>query len=686
MANQVLEAFIKLFADDTRLKQQMGALKAEAEKAGADVSRAFEGGTARGAPGRAPGGAKGLAERFGIGGLGQAARTAGAGRLGGLASLAGRDPRLAAAAGGALIAANYVRQVKAATEAEQELARARESGDPAAVNALLTKRTTALKELEDTAREAIQPVTGLESAVRKALGTFALAWETIAGPGMAARRKQVEDATKAATEMWEAFGAPQLAVEGMKRANAELKAAGEAAVKAAEDTMSYSAAIDMLIKAKQAEAEATRKSIDAELQALIARKDISDAEKAARIKDNQERRKQVDVTLGRDLKAINDDRRKQMGEMEALEIEHTQKLVSLAQQRHDAIVQTLGQIVEIESATTLSLEETYRARFALQAESTQNAIDALEKETAARRKALEARLGGAQGQERVKLERQLTQLTEEQEGKRTEIEGRNIADRLRLFRQAQQEKIGLQERVFGIERMLGERSLHDDLARQSAIAAGARAGSQTQLRALEAVAQSVKALSDQAKQFVGEALAAQDAVARKAGAAAPEFVSRESLAQAAAQRLTQLEEAQRTFTMGGQIGREEAQALAGGELGRLQQQKAAGQREIAGVLGRGPGFGPALGATADPATAFAEQINLAFEKPIDTFTTQVGPAFASMVSKANPQFQEMTDLWSKAVDAMVKKAEDGSSKMGAALYENFKTRLVRDLEREVKTF
>ena len=49
MAGPVLEAFIKLFADDTRLKQQMGALKVEAEKAGADIRRAFTTGSARGA-------------------------------------------------------------------------------------------------------------------------------------------------------------------------------------------------------------------------------------------------------------------------------------------------------------------------------------------------------------------------------------------------------------------------------------------------------------------------------------------------------------------------------------------------------------------------------------------------------------------------------------------------------------
>jgi hypothetical protein len=686
-ANPVLEAFIKLFADDTRLKQQMGALRAEAEKAGADVSRAFEQGTARGGPALPQFGTT-VAGRFGgIGGLGRAAGLAGAGRLGGLARLAGAHPGLAIGAGATLAAANYVKQIKAATEAEQELARAREGGDPAAVTALLTKRTTALRELEDTAREAIQPVTGLESAVRKALGTFAFAWEEIAGPGMAQRRKEVEDATKAAEDMWKAFGAPHLAIDSLKRSAAEMQANAQVAVKAAEDTLSYSAAVDMLITAKEKEAEASRKAIDLEIERIRLDQTKTVPQRMAEIGAAQERRADIEKKLARDRAQIEQDRRRQLGEMEATEIEHTAKITSLAQQRHDAIIDTLGSIVETEAATTSSLEQTFRARAALMAEGTRSALDALEKETAARRQAIQARMGGAVGQERVRLERELTLVAEEEATKRTQIEGRAMADRLRLVRQAQQEQIALQERVFAIQRSLGERSLHDDLARQTSIARGAQAGSQTQLRALEQVAQMTKALSDQAKEFLSSALAASDEVARKAGREPSRFVSATgigaSLAATTAERFTQLQAAERTFQAGGEIKREDFESLMRGELDRLRTQREAGLRTLAQNVGQ-TGIGVPAGDLTQ--AAFGEQIARAFEKPIDTFTSQVGPQFASMVSKAAPQFDEMTDLWSQAVDKMVKKAEDGSSKMGAALYETFKTRLARDLDREVKTF
>jgi hypothetical protein len=260
-------------------------------------------------------------------------------------------------------------------------------------------------------------------------------------------------------------------------------------------------------------------------------------------------------------------------------------------------------------------------------------------------------------------------------------------------RQAQQEQLAFTERVYAIQTMLGERTLANELSRQAAIARGAAAGSQTQLKALEQVAQQTKALSEQAKQFLGQALSASDELARKAGREAPVLVSKEQLAQDAAERQRQLEEAQRVFDTGGQISREDFQALAGGGLEGLRDQKRAGQSALAGEMARtsvarGRPLSDFLspGGTPDPAAAFAEQINTAFTSPMDLFEKQVGTQFASVVAKAGPHFAELSVLWGEAVDAMVKKAESGSSKMGAALYETFKAKLTKDLEREVKTF
>jgi hypothetical protein len=736
MPEPTLEAFIRLTVDDALIKAKMGALRGEALKWGEQVGQAFQEGTAKGGEtwrrrfgtgvpttgfgpvrqtvatfqgrfgefvrrqregmaggpggimgglggaGAGPGGRGGFG---GIGVLGRAAGLAGAGRLGGLARLAGADPRAALAVGATLAVTNYVNQIKQAAEAERELNRALKERDPEAVNAILVKRVSALKDLEDAAREAYQPVTSLETAVRAALGQFALSWEQLTGPGMANRRKQVEEATKAATEMWEAFGAPKLAIDAQKRAAAETQALGAAQLKAAEDTMSHFAAIGLLIKAKEDDAKASKDLIDLEIERIRLDKSKPDPQKEKEIEDARGRKRAIDKKFVQDRKEIWREERQQLGEMEAAEIEHTAKMTSLAQERRDVIVETLGSIVETEAATNLSLQEAFRARAAIMAEGTKNALDRLKEETAARRQSLEARLGGATGQERVRIERELTQLTQEEETRRTKIVGDAVADRLRLLRQAQQEQIAIQERVFAIQRMLGERSLHDDLQRQTAIAQGARAGSQTQLKALEQVASLTKGLSDQAKDFLNTALAASDELARKQGRA-PGPVSMTGLgglAQTAATRFAQLTAAERTFQTGGEIAPEDVRAIFGGELDKLRQQREAGLKTLAQNVGR---FGGGIPGGDLTQVAFGEQIARAFEKPIDTFTSQVGPQFASMVSKAAPQFDEMTDLWSQAVDKMVKKAEDGSSKMGAALYETFKTRLARDLDREVKTF
>jgi hypothetical protein len=726
MANPTLEAFIRLVVDDSLVKAKMGALRAEAIKGGEEFSQAFQEGTAKGAkaggptwqrfgqtyagrygdwlartrgmgggpggimggpggPGAGPGGAGGFR---GIGALGRVAGLAGAGRLGGLARLAAVHPGAAIAAGATLAATNYVNQIKQATEAERELNRALQERDPEAVNAILVKRTSALKDLEAAAREAYQPVTSLETAVRAALGQFALSWEQLTGPGMANRRKQVEEATKAAEEMWKAFGAPQLVIESLKESAAEMQANAEVAVKAAEDTLSYNAAVDMLIKAKEKEAEATKKQIDLDIEKIKLDTKKTVPQRFDEVKRLEERRAGIDRKLARDRAQLEQDRRAGLGEREAVEREHTAKMVGFQRQRHDAIVDMLGSIVEIEAATNLSLEETYRARMAIMQESTAGQLEALKEQTQLRREALQAQLEGATGKERVQIERELTQLKEEEETKRTQIEAKHLVERLRLYRQAQQEQIALQERVFAIQRMLGERTLQDDLARQTAIATGARAGSQTQIKALEQVASLTKALSDQAKEFLTSALAASDELARKAGREPSKTVSigglGTSLAAQTAERFKKLEEAERTAQVGGEISREDYEAIfMRGELAKLRTQREAGLKRIAQNIGQ---FGGGIPRGDLTQAAFGEQIAGAFEKPIDTFTAQVGPQFAAMVDKAKPEFLEMEAIWAKTIDAMVKKTEDGTSKMQIAMYGNFKAWLARDLDREVKTF
>jgi hypothetical protein len=723
---EILGASIKLVADDTRLRAQIDGLKADAQKFGQEFIQAYQAGMAKGGPahrrfagpewwesrlgggggGRAGlgggpggimggpgGGGEGPGGRFGGLGrreIGHITRAAGLGEAGRLAGLAKAHPYVAIAAGAVGVLASYVKVAKEAADAQRELTRAQESGDPAAVNALLEKRVAAVRDLTDAYEQAHQPVTGLESRIQRLIGTAQLAWEAIAGPGLEARKKQVEDATKAAAAMWEAFGAPKLAVEQLKRSASELQAVGQAAIKAAEDTMAYSAAVNILVMAKQQDEKATEQALQAELDLLEVRRKagtITVEEYGAKVRDIQQRVGEARRKLARETKETRQDERHQLAEMAAAETEYTAKSTALAQERRDAIVQTLGQIVEIEAATTLSLEQAYRARGTIIQEGARNALEQLKTQADAQRAALQQRIEGAQGQERVRLERELTLVTEQENTKRAQIEEKYLVDRLRLYRQAQQEQIALQERVFAIQRMLSERTLQDDLSRQTAIARGAQAGSQTQIKALEQVASLTKALSDQAKEFLTSALAASDELARKAGREPSKFVSfgglGTSLAEQTATRFAQLTEAERVGRAGGMVSREDFEALMRGELDKLRTQREAGLKRLAQNVGQ---FGGGIPRGDLTRAAFGEQIAGAFEKPIDTFTAHVGPQFASMVDKAKPEFLEMSEIWAKTVDTMVKKTEDGTSKMEKALYQNFKAWLARDLDREVKTF
>jgi len=758
---KVLEAFVKLFADDAELRKTFAGLEGGARKAGTAAGLSFSEGLNQsiaqnvtpkrvgdrgfvpptvggrgvdlGSPfsrgfqqfktarelatigpggivpgGGGPGGGGGFGRGagggglLGGGGLAQISRAAGFGGIGARLGLLA-NPATAIPAAALSAVTLYAKGVKAATDAERELARSRDAGDLEGVVTIFQKASAAVREYDADVLAASDTAPGLEAATRRALAGVSIAFQELTGRGIKQLQKEADAAKKAASDMWEAFGRPQLAVSGIKRQGDELARTAEIALKAAADTMSYNAAVDLLVKAKQRQADAERRTIEIEKGKILEdrnNKIITEAEAVDKLADANERLGGVQRKLGQDLAQVERDRRQKLAEMDAAEIDHTAAIEQLQRERRDSIVSSLGEVLEIEAQANLSLKQTFAARQALQAETTKNALESLKAETAARRASLTARLGGAQGEERVKIERELTILTEQENAKRTQIEVRAAADRIRLARQTQQELIAQTEQIFAIQRTLGQRSLRDDLDRFASTAAGARAGSKVQLDALAKVAASAKALADQARQFLGEALAASDRLAQSRGLDPSAFVSLTQLAQDAADEMTRLEEAQRTLAIGGEISRADFQALAGGQLERLRSQADAGRSATAADLARlsvdsGQGIGAfqaGLGGAGGLGTrqgVLGAQLGEAFSEPADIFRRSVGgmtDALDGLVKSVDSDFKDLETIVDRSMTAIEQRVQRASSTVRTSLKQAIKTDIARELDRDLKTY
>ena len=738
---KVLEAFVKLFADDAELRKSFQGLERDASRAGARIgtnfSEAMQGSVTPTRAGQArplqlprvggrevdisspfsrgfqqfktarelaqlppgvggpilPGGGGGGGGGGGFlgGGLSQISRAAGLGGIGArLAALA--NPATAIPAAVLTSLTLYVKGVKAAADAERELAKAREAGDLEGVTAIFQKAGAAVKDYDADVLASADTTVGLEGATRRVLGGLTVAWSELSGRGIGQLTKEAAAAKKAATEMWETFGRPGLAVTGIKREGDDLALVAENALKAAGDAMSYNAAIDLLVRSKQRQVDADVRTIEIEkgrIRLDLVQGKITEAEATDRLADAEARLGSVKAKGAQDIAQSEQDRRRKIAEMDALETEHTAAMAQQQRERRDAIVSALGEVVEIEARTNLSLKQTFNARTALQAETTKNALESLKAESDARRAALQARIGGATGEERVRLERELTLVTEQETTKRNQIELKAATDRIQLARQTQQELLAQTEQIFAIQRTLGQRSLREDLDRFASTAAAAKAGSKVQLDALAKVAASAKALSDQAKQFLSEALATSDAVAQREGRDSPEMVSLAQLAQDAATQQTRLEEAQRTLETGGQISRTDFQALAGGQLDRLRAQRDAGRGALARQIGESGGQVGGLGNLATPGSLFASQLGEAFTEPADIFRRSAGgmtDALDGLVKSADSDFQALEAIVDRSMTAIEQRVQRTNSTLRTGLRETVKTDIARDLDRDSKLY
>lgn len=774
----VLEAFVRLFADDAELRKSFGALPGVARQAGDAAGLAFSEGLNRSitqqavTPGRATGArplqlprvggrevnlsspfskgfqqfkqARELADIQGGGGLGDAldnlgrtgnaaketgeqfhgARTAA--RLFGTTIASEVNPgfgefvsasvhgaqsmgAFGAALGATLaVAAIYITRLKEATDFQIKFAQAQASGDPAKAEASFKESKASLDKLQQLQKEA--------AAGPGAVGgpppfqAFFANLQLLFGAGVKDLQKRAREGAGLVAKTFAESTVPKQGLEAEASRLRLLTQTLGIERQAAESADALRASTEKLAAARRDSGEVEAKKIELERLPIIKElaeslgkvgddaKAAAEVEAVAKGKLADVDRRAADVRKGAaaDIAQIRRDGIRDAAAAAAAEIDATEKIRATVDQRRDAIVGALSALIEIEAQTNLSLKQAFIARQAIQVEETKNALESLQKETDAKRAAARERLADSP----IALERELTQLTEQETTKRQQIELKAATDRIQLARRTQQELLAQTEQIFSIQRTLGQRSQQDDLARFASTAAAAQAGSKTQLDALAKVAASSKALADQAKQFLGEALAASDQLAQSQGKDLSEFVSLNQLATDAAAEQARLEAAQRTLSIGGEIKREDFQALQGGALERLRAGAEAGRGVTAADLARmsvdsGQGLGAfqagldGAGGLGTRQSVFGAQLGEAFSEPADIFRRSVPgmtDALEGLVSSGEQAFQDLETVAVASFRRIEAEARRTGSVVGESLVQRAKDSIARDLDRDLKLY
>jgi hypothetical protein len=477
MATKVLDAFISLFADDTKLRESFQGLVPEAKRAGLSISEAFGQGM-RGGPSGGPqeasqgplGGGqidpakfkplfdKGPVDdyRFSVRDAAGTVHILAGNILSELNPALGqfgsvgleairhlRDMGIGMAAGGAAAAASalalalWVGRVKEGIDAQVALANAIRRGNFSAVSGLIDKTDTAIGKFEKQAELAAQQITGIKSASEIVVSY----WANVFGPGIDELRDRMAKETEAAKKLFVTQGAP-----------------------------------------------------------------------------------------------------KWQGEDLAFRRRHLDALIALNQASLDA-----------EGTQTRSLAEAFRARTDLLRAETQSQLDALAEQSATKRNVIQERLKVALDPERLQLERDLINITQEETAKRTEIQAQAIGKSIQLFEQDRQARIKMSTDLFAIEKTLGTQAADAEVERWAKVARAAAAGSQVQIDALNKVAQAQKDLQTAGQSLLDQSLSAVDAEAARKGKPSPKWISKDQIASATRDQERRAAETQRTFDRGGRV-------------------------------------------------------------------------------------------------------------------------------------
>jgi len=609
------------------------------------------------------------------------------------------------------VVALYASHLKDATDFQVKLNLAAKSFDPAAAGALLQEAIAGLEKFQQLKREAAEGAGAVGGP--PPFRAFFANLQLLFGAGVDELTKRARDAAAVTAKSFAEVTAPKQALQGeIDRLKLLAQAVGMDRA-AAESSDALRASVEKLTEARTAQAEAEASLISRDRLAVIkelaaALEAVGDDSKAAaaaqavatgKLADIDRRALQARQQGAQDVAQLQRDGIRDAGALAAAEITATEKIAATVSRRRDAIFAALKDMVEAQAQTSASLEAIFGARRQLEEASTQGALQDLVRESEARRAAARETFADRP----IALERELTQITAEETTKRTEIAAKAVSERIALAQRETQELISRAQMFFQLQKDLGQATLQDELRRQTDIAQAAVAGSKVQLDAIAQVGKLVAQQAAEAKAFLSQALAASDALRQKAGIEPSAFVSGASLARDAATRARQLEEAQKTFTSGGAITREDFQALAGGQLKQFQDQQKAGAAALAQQsvdLGQSPeAFAAGLQGPGGRGAPFEAQLAQAFTPPEDMFKTTIGQrlsdqvdeavakatsSFTDLVTKGSESFQELMATAAAAFgnieklvagtwDRIIAKTQDGTSQLGASI-----TRMVED--------
>jgi len=757
MPSSILEAFIRLFADDTALRKSFADLPATALRAGSEVGARFSEGTRQGfaaavTPGRATqarqlilptvGGrevdlsspftkgaqqfrmeqdvARAIQSGAGTQGLGlEIPGTLGKFREA-MRGLPGENDRAAASfkgmreaarifgstiaaevspAFGELVAATahgarsmgalgagigatlavvalYASHLKDATEFQVKLNLAAKSFDPAAAGALLQEAIAGLEKFQQLKREAAEG--------RGAIGgpppfrAFFANLQLLFGAGVDELTKRARDAQAQMAASFAEVTAPKQALQG-EIDRLKLLAQGiDMERQAAESADALRASVDKLVAARQEQADAEAALISRERLGIIkefaaALEAVGDDSKAAAEAEAVAKGKWAEVDRralqarkqgAQDIAQLQRDGIRDAGALAAAEINATEKIRATVSRRRDVIVDTLKAYLEAQTETSGSLEAIFQARRQLEETATRATLENLAQETAARKAAAAETFAD----QPIALQRELTQITEEETTKRTEILAKSVQNSIQLAQRERQERIAKAEQLFSIARILNQRRLQDDLDTQSAIAKAAQAGSQVQIAALQKVAEIQAQLQTQGRAAITQGIAILQQQSQRIGLEGPAFISLRSIQEGVDRQRKRDEEIRRQLEAGGSVRTEEAQAA-------LQNQPFFDQFKQ---------FGDAMGSAFRSAVtplrdAFTEEIGPALTDQLGQLTAQASDAFAGLVTGAIPALANLEKLFGDTWDRIVAKTQDGTSRLVSSITRMVEETIARGL-------
>lgn len=565
------------------------------------------------------------------------------------------------------VVALYASHLKDATAFQVELNLAAKSFDPAAAAGLMQKAIAGLEQFQQLKREAAAPPGGPASFGAFDFPRLFAKAQLAFGAGENELRTRARASQAELAKSFAEVTVPKQALQG-EADRLKLLAQGIGMDRqAAESADALRASVARLVDVREKQADTEAKLISRDRLGIIkelaaALEAVGDDSKAAaeaqavatgKLADVDRRALQARQQGALDVAQLQRDGIRDAGALAAAEIEATEKIRATVSRRRDAIFATLKDLVEAESATTLSIDAAFQARRQLGEAAASALLADLARETAARRAAAQETFAGRP----VALERELTQITADETTKRTEIVAKGISDQVALEQRKAQDDISRAQTMFQLQRDLGQTTLRDELKRQVDIAQAAVTNSKPQLDALAQVGALVRRQADEAKAFLSEALAASDALARKAGLEPSPFVSRASLAQDTAEQFKQLNEAKRQFESGGSISREDFSALQAGQFKTLEDRRSAGTAAMARASVESgqsqEDFMANVRAGGGGRGAFEAQLGQAFTPPDEQFRSAIGSRIsdqiAEMTAKATSAF---TDLSTKGVDSL----------------------------------